>query len=495
MVNRVELRNISKSFGGISALKNVTFKVMPGEIHALVGENGAGKSTLMKILSGAYTKDNGQIFIDEIEVNIKNTHDSKKLGIGIIYQEFSLVPELSVAENVFLNQLGRTGFWMKQGKLQNEAEILINSIGFSINPSTKAGDLSIAQQQIVEISKALSEHVRVLILDEPSAVLGPQEIQKLFDTLDRLKKEGVAIIYISHHLSEIFQVADRVTVLKDGISSESLHVSETDRDSIIRLMLGRSLEAMYPVRNSIIGEEVLRVVDIYQADKVRGVSFGLKAGEIVGIAGLVGSGRTETARAVFAADKREKGKIYLSGKELQIRSPREAVSKGIGMVPEDRKQHGVILSLSIKINISLTDFRGVSYHFGFIKAKKENNNAIELIRKLAIKTENENQEVGYLSGGNQQKVSLAKWLNRNCKVLIIDEPTRGVDVGAKVEIYNLINELSDKGVAIIVISSETAELMGTCDRILVMRKGQIQGELAKNEFSEEDILRMSIGAN
>ena len=384
---------------------------------------------------------------------------------------------------------------MKWGKIRKEADELIKKIGFSINPSSKAGDLSIAQQQIVEIVKALSEHVRVLILDEPSAVLGPQEIHKLFNTLERLKKEGVAIIYISHHLSEIFQIADRVTVLKDGISSESLHVSETDRNSIIRLMLGRSLDTMYPLRNSVIGEEVLRAVDIYLADKVKGVSFDLKSGEIVGIAGLVGSGRTETVRAIFAADKRKKGKIYMSGKEVQIRSPWEAVRKGIGMVPEDRKQHGVILSLSIKNNISLTDFKGIADHFGFIKAKKESNNANGLIGKLAIKIQNENQKVGDLSGGNQQKVSLAKWFNRDCKVIIIDEPTRGVDVGAKFEIYNLINELSHKGVAIIVISSETEELMGICDRILVMRNGQIKGELVKNEFSEEDILRMSIGAN
>jgi ribose transport system ATP-binding protein len=494
-VNRVELRNISKSFGGIAALKDVTFKVMPGEIHALVGENGAGKSTLMKILSGAYSKDAGKIFIDGAEVQIRNTHDSKKLGIGIIYQEFSLVPELSVAENIFLNQLGSTGFWMKWGKVRKEAEELITGIGFSINPSVKAGDLSVAQQQIVEIAKALSENVRVLILDEPSAVLGPQEIQKLFDTLERLKKEDVAIIYISHHLSEVFQIADRITVLKDGTSSESLPVSETDRDSIIRLMLGRSLEAMYPVHDSIIGDEVLKVADLYRADKVKGVSFSVKEGEIVGIAGLVGSGRSETVRAIFAADKLNKGKIFLSGKELQFRSPRKAVSKGIGMVPEDRKQHGVILSLSLKQNISLTDYKGITDHFGFIKAKKENNNIVELIRKLTIKTENVNQEVGKLSGGNQQKVSLAKWLNRDCKVLIIDEPARGVDVGAKVEIYNLINELSHRRVAIIVISSETSELIGICDRILVMHEGQIQGELTKKEFSEENILRLAIGEN
>jgi ribose transport system ATP-binding protein len=252
---------------------------------------------------------------------------------------------------------------------------------------------------------------------------------------------------------------------------------------------------MYPVHDSIIGDEVLKVADLYRADKVKGVSFSVKEGEIVGIAGLVGSGRSETVRAIFAADKLNKGKIFLSGKELQFRSPRKAVSKGIGMVPEDRKQHGVILSLSLKQNISLTDYKGITDHFGFIKAKKENNNIVELIRKLTIKTENVNQEVGKLSGGNQQKVSLAKWLNRDCKVLIIDEPARGVDVGAKVEIYNLINELSHRRVAIIVISSETSELIGICDRILVMHEGQIQGELTKKEFSEENILRLAIGEN
>ena len=383
-MNRVELRNISKSFGGIAALKDVILKVLPGEIHALVGENGAGKSTLMKILSGAYAKDSGQIFIDGTEVNIRNTHDSKKLGIGIIYQEFSIVPELSVAENIFLNKLGTTGFWLKWGKMKNKAENLMNSIGFSINPSEKTGDLSIAQQQIVEIAKALSENVNVLILDEPSAVLGPQEIQKLFDTLGRLKKEGVAIIYISHHLSEVFQIADSITVLKDGTSCGSLSVTETDRESIIRLMLGRSLDTMYPLRDSAIGEEVLKAVDIQLAGKVKGVSLSIKEGEIVGIAGLVGSGRSETARAIFGAVKRNKGNIFLSGKEIQINSPRKAVRNGIGMVPEDRKQHGVILSMSIKQNISLTGFKKISNRFGFINAKLESYNTNELIRKPGV---------------------------------------------------------------------------------------------------------------
>jgi ribose transport system ATP-binding protein len=384
---------------------------------------------------------------------------------------------------------------MKWDQMKRRAEEILHTIGFNIDTSLKAGLLSVAEQQIVEIAKALSEQVKVLILDEPSAVLGPQEIQKLFNTIRKLKEEGVAIIYISHHLSEIFQIADRITVLKDGISSESLLISETDRNSIIRLMLGRSLDAMFPPHESTVGEEVLRVIDIVPENQSKSVSLALKAGEIVGIAGLVGSGRTETVRAIFAADSRKSGKIFLSGKEIHLRSPRRAVMEGIGMVPEDRKQHGVILSLSVKHNISLTNFNGISNRLGFLNLKKERNNSTGLIQRLNIRTEDENQEAGKLSGGNQQKVVLAKWLNRDCKVLIIDEPTRGVDIGAKVEIYNLINELSHKGVAILVVSSVTAELIGICDRILVMRKGQLQGELSKNEFSEESILRLSIGEN
>lgn len=494
-VNRVELRNIAKSFGGVAALKDVTLKAMPGEIHALMGENGAGKSTLMKILSGVHQKDKGQIFIDGREVHIRNTFDSRKLGIGIIYQEFSLVPDLSVAENIFLNKLGENGSWLKWDKLRQEADKIIKSIGFTIDPALKAGRLSIAQQQVVEIAKALSENIKVLILDEPSAVLGPAEVLKLFDTLFKLKKDGVAIIYISHHLSEIFKIAGRVTVIKDGVSSETLEVAGTTKEAIIKMMLGRTLHAMFPPRKTVIGKEVLRAENIGFANKVKGVSLRVKEGEVVGIAGLVGSGRTETVRAVFAADKRSDGEVFMYEKKMNFHSPVDAVKHGIGMVPEDRKSQGVILSLPIKENISLANLKGISNRAGFINATKETDNTNELIKKLAIKTPNGDLATGKLSGGNQQKVVLAKWLNTDCKVMIIDEPTRGVDVGAKVEIYSLINDLSDQGVATIVISSETAELMGICDRILVMREGKIQGELSKTEFTEENILRLSIGAH
>jgi len=490
---RVELLNISKSFGGISALKNVTLKIRPGEIHALIGENGAGKSTLMKILTGACSKDSGKILIDGSEVDIRNTHDSRKYGIGIIYQEFSLVPALSVAENIFLNQLPAQGKWIRRESMKRRAESLIRNLGFNINPSTQVGKLSIAHQQIVEISKALSEKVRILILDEPSAVIGPNEIKRLFDTLNQLKEEGVAIVYISHRLSEVFQIADRITVLKDGISSDPLIASETDEDAIIKLMLGRSLQTMYPARKTVLGEELLRVETVSPGDKNEEVSFAVKAGEILGIGGLVGSGRTEIARAIFAADRKKKGKVFLSGMHLHLRSPSDAVKSGIGMIPEDRKQHGIILSISVKQNISLTDLDSISNPFGFIKEKEEQRNTKELIRKLSIKAQNENARVFTLSGGNQQKVVLAKWINRTCKVILIDEPTRGVDVGAKVEIYKLINDLSRQGIAIVVISSDSSELMGICDRILIVRKGKVVGNMNREEYSEEEVLRMSIG--
>ena len=491
---RVELVNISKSFGGIMALKNVTLKVRAGEIHALVGENGAGKSTLMKILSGAYVRDTGKILIDDHEVQIQNTHDSKKLGIGIIYQEFSLIPDLSVAENIYLHQLGGKSFWMKWKNIFGKTDALLESIGFQINPLLKVKHLSVAHQQIVEIAKALSEKLKILILDEPSTVIGPYEIQKLFDTLRRLKNEGVAIIYISHHLGEIFQIADRISVLKDGMASDSMQVSETDKDSIINLMLGRSLDAMFPPRKAVLGKELMRVDSLNFRDKVQKVSLSIKSGEILGIAGLVGSGRTETARIIFGADKMDSGKVYLQGKLLRINSPQKAYKAGIGMVPEDRKQHGIILTLSVKHNLSLMILKEITGILGFIKQKKENSLTDKLIGRLSVKLTDPKTEIARLSGGNQQKVSIAKWISRENKILIIDEPTRGIDIGAKVEIYSLLNDLAGRGVGIIMISSETTELMGMCDRIIVMRKGRVCGEFEKKDFSEEGILRLAIGS-
>ncbi len=489
---KVELKDISKSFGGITALERVTFKVKRGEVHVLMGENGAGKSTLMKILSGAYRKDTGSIWIDGKEVEIRNTHDSNKLGIGIIYQEFSLVPELSVAENIFLNQLGSYGFWMDWKKMKKEAAELIESIGFHIQPSTKVKHLSIAQQQIVEIAKALALKVDILILDEPSAVLGSHEIETLFKTLRRLKENGVAIIYISHRLEEVFEIGDRMTVLKNGTSTDSLKVEDTNKEEIIQLMLGRALERMFPDHESNIGEELLKIDGLSLENKVEEVSLSVRSGEIVGIAGLVGSGRTETLQAVFGSKKRKKGTIKLSQKEIRPRTPWEAVKLGIGMVPEDRKSAGLITNLSLKENISLTNLKKISNQLGFIYKKKERDSVDAFMKTLRIKAENEEVKAKKLSGGNQQKVVIAKWLTRECNVVLIDEPTRGVDVGAKIEIYNQINNMSDRGLGLLVVSSETTELLNICDRILVMHEGRVKGELLKDQFSEENVLRLAM---
>ncbi len=493
---RAELINISKSFGGITALKNVNFNLKQGEIHALAGENGAGKSTLMKILSGACMKDAGKIIIDNSEAIIRNTHDSKKLGIGIIYQEFSLVPDLSVTENIFLSRLRIDSRWIQWKRLRQDAAGLIESLGFRIDTSIKVRKLSVAHQQVVEIAKALSEKVKILILDEPSAALGPADIRKLFETLARLKRENVSLIYITHNLDEIFELADRVTVLKDGTSGPGIDVSETDKDKLIEQMLGRTLGTMFPERNARIGEETLRAEHIKFSDKVvQGVDLKINRGEILGIAGLVGSGRTETVRAIFGADKRNDGVIFLKGKKCYITSPVQSVRQGLGMVPEDRKRDGLILSLPVGENISLPGLSGISGRWGFIRQKKEKRANLELISGLSIKVADPAMKASTLSGGNQQKVVLARWMNRNCEVLIIDEPTRGVDVGAKAEIYKLINELSERGTAILVVSSDTEELIGLCDRIMVMFKGQVRGEIVRKDFSEEKILKLALGEN
>ncbi len=490
---RVELLNISKSFGGIHALKEVTLKSRPGEIHALVGENGAGKSTLMKILSGAYQKESGMIRIDGKEVDINNPQNGRKAGIGIIYQEFSLVPELSVAENIYLHTLGGKNVFIKWQEMNRKAGQLISSLGFSIAPRSKVRDLSIADQQVVEIAKALSENVRVLVLDEPTAVLAPPETRLLFEVLKKLKNNGVTIIYISHRLEEVFTIADVVTVLKDGTASETMPVFQTSQEEVIRMMIGRKLNVFYPRREVTPGKEIFRAENICNGKKVRNVSFSVREGEVLGITGLVGSGRTETIRAIFSADKKESGTIRYDEAEIKINSIPEAIRSGFGFVPEDRKTQGVILPLSIKENISITCFDHISGKSGFIRRKTEKSHTLQLIEKLAIKAKGPDVPVSELSGGNQQKVVLAKWMGIGCKILFFDEPTRGVDVGGKVEIYRLINELAATGKCIVLISSEINEVIGMCDRVLVMKDGMVKGILRKEEFSEENILKMAVG--
>ncbi|MHC4264660.1 MAG: sugar ABC transporter ATP-binding protein [Planctomycetota bacterium] len=491
----VEMESITKSFGGVHALKDVDFRAREGHVHALVGENGAGKSTLMKILSGAYQKDDGQIKIDGEVVNIPNPHAGRKLGIAIIYQEFALAPDLTVAENIYLDHLsGRRGFINWNALYRNAGE-LISSLGFNINPRSKVEDLSVAYQQVVEITKALSEDAKILILDEPTAVLAPREVERLFEVLRRLKAQGVSIVYISHRLDEVFQIADKITVLRDGEVSGAVRREEASTDDIINLMIGRKLTTMFPKRECEIGEEVFKVEGLNRGREVRDVTFEVRAGEVVGIAGLVGSGRTETVRAIFGADKKDSGKIWLKGKPLKITSPKRAVQSGIGLVPEDRKGQGTILSMSIRENVTMSSIWKIMGKVGIIRARKEKEITENLIRKLAIKSRGTESKVSDLSGGNQQKVVLAKWFGTECEVIILDEPTRGVDVGAKVEIYNLINELAARGLGVIVISSEMIEIIGICDRVIVMREGSIEAILGKDELTEENIMRPAIGQN
>jgi ribose transport system ATP-binding protein len=489
---RVEMTDITKSFGGVHALKDVSFNVRPGQIHAMVGENGAGKSTLMKILSGAYQKDSGNIRIDGEEVNITNPHMGRKSGIAIIYQEFALAPDLTVAENIYLDHLGSRKGFINWSRLYRGAGEVIKSVGFDINPRSKVGDLTVAYRQVVEITKALSENAKILILDEPTAVLAPRETEQLFEVLKKLKQQDVSIIYISHRLDEIFRIADIVTVIKDGTVTGTVNPADVNTDDIISMMIGRQLTAMFPKRDCQIGEEVFGVENITRGREVRNVSFSVRAGEVLGVAGLVGAGRTETMRAIFGADPKDAGKITLDGRRLRIKSPTDAVRAGIGLLPEDRKEQGTILAMSVRKNVTMPSLWSRFARFGFIKQTEEKKTTRDLIEKLAIKTNSTETDVTDLSGGNQQKVVLAKWLGTCCRVIILDEPTRGVDVGAKVEIYNLINELAGAGLAIIVISSEMMEVIGICDRALVMREGRIQGVLEKDELTEENIMTLAI---
>lgn len=491
----IEIKNVSKSYGGVQSLKDVTLQVKRGEIHAILGENGAGKSTLMKIIAGAVDRNGGSILLDGKEAHFSNTHAAKKAGIGIIYQEFSLVPALSVAENIFLHRLNDKAV-INWNSLYRSADELIKKLGFQLNVKTPVAALSISQQQVVEIAKALTEDVRLLILDEPSAVLGPAETHKLFATLRSLRDKGVAIIYISHHLDELFELCDRITVLKDGVTIKTFESAITTKDELVQAMLGRSLSAMFPdrtVRREIPGAATYHLENIAVLGQSP-FSVSVQAGEVLGIGGLVGSGRTEFLRAIFGADKHPGKKIRRNQEEIYINSPKDAVHAGIGMVPEDRKHHGGLLNLSILENISITNYRKITGKAGFIDQKMEKETAGLLTKKMNTKLSSLMAPLSSLSGGNQQKVILAKWLNVDAGLLLIDEPTRGVDVGARSGIYQVIHELSEAGMAIIMVSSDWEELMGLSDRILVMKNGEVQGGLSRPEFAEESLLRLAIGA-
>ena len=486
----IETKHITKVYPGVVALKDISIGFSTGEIHAIVGENGAGKSTLIKLFSGAIEPTSGELYYEGKKLYNHNPYLALNMGIGVIYQEFNLVPYLTVAENLFLGKEIKSGPLVKRKVMENKSKEIFKSLGVILDPTVQVRRLSVAYQQIVEICKVLTAKVKVLILDEPTAPLTITEVDYLFKLIKKLKNEGVCIIYISHRLEEIFQVADKITVLRDGQYIATRDVEKTNRNELISLMVGRKLVDVYPKKTNVAGETALEVKDLNREGVLNDINLNVKKGEILGISGLIGSGRTELARAIFGADKVNKGELYLNSKKISIKSPTDAIKKGIGLIPEDRKRHGLILNDTVSQNIIISSIKNAS-HYLFVNKNLEKKFVHSMIEKLDIKTPSIKQIVKNLSGGNQQKVILAKWLLTNSEVLIFDEPTRGIDVNAKYEIYKLICELADNGIAIIMISSEMPELIGLSDRIIVMCKGRIAGELGKNEVTQEKLLEMA----
>jgi ribose transport system ATP-binding protein len=490
----LEMRHITKTYPGVRALEDVSFEVRPGEVHALVGENGAGKSTLMKILAGAQPKDSGDIFLSGQPVHIDSPQKAMDLGVSIIYQEFNLVPYLNAAENIFLGREPRAALpgFVDFGTMYRESQQIIDRLGVGLNVRTPVNRLSIAQQQMVEIAKATSRKSRIIVMDEPSATLTEHELQSLFDLIRQLKAEGVAVVYISHRLEEIFEICDRVTILRDGHWIATDDVKNLKREDIIRLMVGRELTQMIPKEAAEIGEPALRVKNLSRKGVLHDISLTVHKGEVLGLAGLVGAGRTELARAVFGADPFDSGSVELFGRPVKVKSPQDAIRMGIGLVTEDRKAQGLVLGMVVRENITLANLQALSV-LNFIQAGREREVARKFVSDLTVKTPTIEQTVQNLSGGNQQKVVLAKWLFTDSKVLLFDEPTRGIDVGAKTEIYQLMNALARRGVAIVMISSELPEILGMSDHILVMHEGRIAGELSRAEATQEKIMHLATG--
>lgn len=487
------MSGIRKEFPGVVALRDVSFDLRVGEVHALLGENGAGKSTLMKVLSGAYRKDSGTITLESREVDIKNPRQAQQLGIGAIHQELNLVPQLTVAENIFLGREPKvvTGV-INQNQLFKEGQKQLDLLGVSLDARRIVKNLSVAQQQMVEVSKALSLRARVLIMDEPTSAMTEQEIQELFATIRRLKEEGVSIVYISHRIEEIFEICDRVTVLLDGNKVGTYPVAGMTKQELVRLMVNRELKERFPKTKASVGEEVLRIEHLSRKGVLNDISFSLRRGEVLGIAGLLGAGRTELARAIFGLDPIDAGTISINGQPEKINSPGKAIKLGIAYLSEDRKSQGLVLKLSVKENIVLASMDMIC-HAGVIDAEAERKTASKYVEELRIRTPSLDQKTLYLSGGNQQKVVVSKWLCTEATILIFDEPTRGIDIGAKVEIYQLMNRLTAQGAAIIMISSELPEILGMSDRILVMYQGRIAGEFGAEEATQEKILRRALG--
>ncbi|MEN4041224.1 MAG: sugar ABC transporter ATP-binding protein [Anaerolineaceae bacterium] len=496
----VWMEGIEKSFPGVHALSQCQFDLRAGEVHALVGENGAGKSTLMKILTGIYKKDAGRIVYKGQEVDIPNPRAAQLLGISIIHQELNLMPHLTVAQNIFIGREPRrkVPFVLDEKRINEQTEQLFSQLHLKLDPRTKVADLTVAKQQMVEIAKALSFNSDVLIMDEPTAALTEGEIEELFNTIRRLRSNGVGIIHISHRLEELKQISDRVTVMRDGRYINTVKTQEATIDQIINLMVGRVIyEATPEIPEKPSSDAMLEVRKLKRGKVIRDVSFTLKRGEILGIAGLMGAGRTEVARAIFGADPIDSGEIYINGNRASIRSPRDAVQCGIGYLSEDRKAFGLTTDMDVETNIVLATFSRFLNMVGWVDSSKISKTAGHYVEALSIKTPSLTQKVQFLSGGNQQKVVIGKWLTADTNILIFDEPTRGIDVGAKSEIYRLLNDLAQQGKSIIMISSELPEILRMSHRIIVMCEGRITGELTGPEATQEKIMKYATqrGAN
>ncbi len=489
----LSLENITKKYPGVLALDNVSMSFLEGEVHALLGENGAGKSTLIKAVAGAIDIDSGIININGQEYHKMTPSLSKSLGIEVIYQEFNLVPTLSVAENIYLCEKIENSTLFSAKKIEKKAIKVLDQFGVNINPRSMVQDLTIAEQQIVEIAKAVSKNVKILIMDEPSAPLGVSEVALMFKIINQLKQKGVTIIYISHRLEEVFQVSDRVSVMRDGCYITTKIAKETNRQELINLMVGRVLKENYPPRKNSPGEIVLEVRNL-TGNGDRNISFSVRKGEILGISGLVGAGRTELAQLLFGAAHKEQGEILINGNPVKIKSPSDAIKHRIGFLTEDRKGQGLFLEMAVKWNISFPIVRRIS-KYGVVNTKVEDKIANKYKDRINIKTPSLLQQVINLSGGNQQKVVLAKSLAAESDILIFDEPTRGIDVGAKQEIYHLMTELADNGITMLMISSDMEELLGMSDRIIVMCEGELAGEVQRDQFNQNYILDLASGTH
>lgn len=484
----VEMENINKYFSGVHVLKNVRFTLESGEVMALLGENGAGKSTLMKILSGVYTRDSGTMKVFGQEQGDLDTKRAQELGVAIIHQELNMCRHLTVAENIFLGRETKKGITLNNKEMIAKTREVLNSLKIDLDPETIVGDLSVSRQQMVEIAKALTIHAKILIMDEPTSALSSKEIDELFRLVRQLRNEGCGIVYISHRMEELRHVADRVTIMRDGEFIMEGNFNDFTMDQLISKMVGRDIKDKFPRVHTQRGKKILEVRNLNAGRLVRNINFDLYEGEILGIAGLVGSGRSETTRTVFGIDPKDSGEIVLDGKTVEIKKPIDAIKAGIVLTPEDRKKDGLCLKLSVRENLALPNLDLMSNKIGKVVKKKERDVAAKMVKDLNIKLSTPETDAENLSGGNQQKVVIGKWLARDSRVIIFDEPTRGVDVGAKVEIYNLMNQLKHNGTGVLFVSSELPEVMGISDRILVMCDGCITGELMVSEATEDKIM-------